>query len=131
MTVIWIVAAAAILYFAVRFIRRGIASGEISNAESSRDAQATARWLGAECGRLASANASWAQVLASINPEQDLEIGTLLARIRATHNRDPQAALMEIEDGCRLAVEQNQAASVIDGLAVTVRDLPALPVVHW
>jgi len=38
---------------------------------------------------------------------------------------------MAIEDGCRLATEQNDTASAFDGLTVTVRKLPALPVVRW
>jgi len=80
---------------------------------------------------LASANASWTEVLASVNPEQDVEIDTLLARIRASYVPEPRAGLMAIEDGCRLAIEQNDMASAFDGLTVTVRNLRALPVVRW
>jgi len=132
MTVIcWVVAATAILYLASRFVPQGVVHGELRDAEMSRGVQTSARWLLAECRRLASVNASWAEVLASVNPEHDVEIGTLLARIRASHSREPRAGLMAIEAGCRLAIEQNETASVIDGLTVTVRDLPALPVVRW
>ena len=80
---------------------------------------------------LASANASWEEILASVNPGQDVEIGRLLSRIRASHAREPRDGLMAIEAGCHLAIEQNDIASAFDGLTVTVRNLPALPVVRW
>jgi len=69
--------------------------------------------------------------LAAINPGNDVEIGALLARIRASHSLEPRSGLTAIEEGCRRAVEQNEMASVIDGLTVTARDLPPLPVVRW
>ena len=132
MTVIcWVVAAAAILYLAARLVPQGIARGEFRDAETPLGVQTSARWLGAECRRLASADASWAEVSASVNPEQDVEIGTLPARICASHSREPRAGLMAIEEGCSLAIEQNDTASMIDGPTVTVRDLPALSVVRW
>jgi len=126
--IVWVAAVAAILFFAARFVphgtsRRGLADG--------RPVPTSARWLSAECSRLASANASWTEVLASVNPEQDVEIDTLLARIRASYVPEPRAGLMAIEDGCRLAIEQNDMASAFDGLTVTVRNLRALPVVRW
>ena len=132
MTVIfWVVAVAAILFFASRLVPQGTPRRGAADVGTSRLVPTSARWLAAECSRLASANPSWAEVLGSVNPEKDVEIDTLLARIRASHAPDPRAGLMAIEDGCRLATEQNDMASAFDGLTVTVRNLPALPVVRW
>lgn len=91
----------------------------------------SARWLEAECATLVSADAPWEEVIASLNAGHDVEIATLLARIRASHAREPRAGLTAIRDGCRLANEQNDMASAFDALAATVRSLPPLPVVHW
>jgi len=132
MTVIClVVVAAAILFFAARLVRPVAPRHGSGDAGTPRPVPTSARWLAEECSRLASANASWVEVLASANPEQHVEIGALLARIRASHTREPRAGLMAIEDGFRLATEQNDMASAFDGLTVTVRDLPALPVVRW
>jgi len=132
MTVIcWVVVAAAILFLAARFVRQTVPRRGSGDAGTRRPVPTSGRWLAAECSRLASANASWVEVLASVNPEQDVEIGALLARIRASHTREARTGLMAIEAGCRLATEQNDMASAFDGLTVTVRDLPALPVVRW
>lgn len=84
-----------------------------------------------ECARLAGVDASWEDIRACLNPEHDVEIGTLLARIRATHIREARAVLMAIQGGCRVATEQNDLASAFDCLAAAVRGLPPLPVERW
>ena len=132
MTVIcWVIALAAILFVAARFVPQGNAQRGSVDLGEPHPVPTSAGWLATECSRLASANASWEEILASINPGQDVDIGTLLARIRASHVREPRAGLMAVEAGCRLAIEQNDMASAFDGLTATVRSLPALPVVRW
>jgi hypothetical protein len=139
MTVICcVVAFAAILFLAARFVpqsaawfRASTARPGSGNVGTFRPLPTSARWLEVECSRLASADASWEAILASVNPGHDVEIGTLLARIRASHTREPRVGLMAIQGGCRLATEQNDMAIAFDGLTAAARSLPPLPVVHW
>ena len=81
----------------------------------------SAAWLLAECGRLASAGASWVQVSAALNPDADGAVDALLGRVRAAHMGEPPAILKAIEDACRAALDDNDAASAFDALSLAAR----------
>ena len=81
----------------------------------------SAQWLLAECGRLATAEAAWPEIAATLNPGADSEVESLLSRLRAAGMGEPPAILKSIEDGCGEALKDNADASAFDALSVAVR----------
>ena len=82
----------------------------------------TAQWLLAECGRLASAGATWNEITVAVNPDHDSHVEALLGRIRAANMGAVPAILKAIEAGCRAALDDNDAASGFDALSVAARN---------
>ena len=82
----------------------------------------TAEWLLVECGRLASAGATWIEIVAAVNPDADSHVEALLGRIRAANMGAVPAILKAIEAGCHAALDDNDAASGFDALSVAARN---------
>jgi hypothetical protein len=129
--VIWIVALAALAAF-IFFLRHGLHAG-VRTREPRRAAPPalSARWLLAECPRLAGIGATWVEIGAAVNPAHDAEVDALLARLRAAHDGAVAEALQAIEAGCRDALAQNGEASAFDALTEAVRSSPWTSEARW
>jgi hypothetical protein len=91
----------------------------------------SARWLLAECPRLASTGATWPGIVAAVNPTHDSEVDALLGRLRAAHDGVIADVLRSIEDGCRLALAQNAEAGGFDALTEAARKNPWTSEARW
>jgi hypothetical protein len=123
---LWILIAALALAFFGRDALRSLITARPPRATRARAVQdslpgLSSAWLLAECGRLAGAGASWPQVSAALNPDADAEVGALLGRIRAASMGEAPAILKAIEDACRAALHDNEAASAFDALSLAAR----------
>ena len=99
-------------------------------AVDSRPAMSAA-WLLAECARLAAGGASWSDIAAALNPDDDAQVEALLARLRAAHDGAMPAILAAIEAGCRAALADNVDASGFDALSVATRSNQWTSTAKW
>jgi hypothetical protein len=123
----WLLIAALVLAFLGRDALRSVFTAGPGRATPGRAVPdslpgLSAAWLLAECGRLAADGASWAQVSAALNPDADAAVDSLLGRIRAAKMGEPPAILKAIEDACRAALRDNDAASAFDALSLAARN---------
>jgi hypothetical protein len=99
-------------------------------AAESRPAMSAA-WLLVECARLGSTGASWNDVAAALNPDNDSQVESVLGRLRAAHDGAVPAILNAIEDGCRAALADNGDASAYDALSLAARNNQWRSTARW
>jgi hypothetical protein len=126
--VIWILGAIACLALAFiardglrNLVRRAFGGSTTLASRAETAAAISAQHLLADCARLSRAGASWAEIGASMNPDNDSHVAALLNRIHAVHMGVTADTLGAIEQGCRIALAENAAASGFDALSEASR----------
>lgn len=90
------------------------------------DRSMSGRWLFGEVVRLGASDATWPQLLTTLNPRSDVAVVGLLGRIRVAYVNDVRGALALIEAGCGEVINGNNEATSVDVLSHVVSRLPAL-----
>ncbi len=84
-----------------------------SSPRTSDRANLSAEQAKVSVAQLLKANAQWPQIIAALNPQNDVAVAAELSRIRGPHMFVPHLALQVIQHGCEESIRVNKNASFI------------------